>query len=171
MSTTEEPTGFDPLVLRHTFGQFPTGVTVVTAAPRGEPVGMTVGSFFSVSLDPPLVGFCADMGSSSWPVMAEAGSFAVNVLAADQAAISSLFAGPDDDRFAGVDWRAAPSGAPLLPDVLAWLDCTTEQVFDAGDHWIIVGRITALDVERDALPLVFWRGGYGRFDANTLGDA
>ncbi len=162
---------FDPLVLRRTFGNFPTGVTVVSAAPEGEPVGMTVGSFFSVSLDPPLVGFCADMGSSSWPRMAEAGHFAVNLLASDQAQLSSRFAGPDDDRFAGVEWRPAPSGAPLLADIIGWIDCATEQVFEAGDHWIIIGRIVAFEVERDALPLVFWRGGYGSFDAQQLGES
>lgn len=160
--TSSDPI-FDPLVLRRAFGHIPTGVTVVTAVHDNEPLGMTIGSFFTVSLDPVLVGFCADMGSSSWPLIESAGSFAVNILAADQGHISSLFAGPELDRFAGIEWRPAPSGAPLLPDVIGWIDCTNEQVFESGDHWIVIGRVRAIEIEREALPLVFHRGGYGTF--------
>jgi 3-hydroxy-9,10-secoandrosta-1,3,5(10)-triene-9,17-dione monooxygenase reductase component len=164
MSVTD-PAPFDPLALRRAFGNFPTGVTVVTAAPGGQPVGMTIGSFFSVSLDPPLVGLCADKGSSSWPRMEAANSFAVNLLAADQRHLSNHFASKDDDKFADVAWRPAASGAPLLDDIIGWIDCVTEQTVESGDHWIIIGRVTGIEIERETDPLVFFRGGYGTFQA------
>jgi flavin reductase (DIM6/NTAB) family NADH-FMN oxidoreductase RutF len=160
----QNPTPFDPLVLRRAFGNFPTGVTVVTAAPDGVPVGMTVGSFFSVSLDPPLVGLCADKSSSSWPRIAPANCFAVNFLAADQAGVSSRFASRDDDKFVDVDWRPAEhTGSPLLDRCIGWVDCVTEQTVESGDHWIVIGRVVGIEIEREADPLVFFRGGYGSF--------
>jgi 3-hydroxy-9,10-secoandrosta-1,3,5(10)-triene-9,17-dione monooxygenase reductase component len=162
--TDQTPSTFDPLVLRRAFGNFPTGVTVVTAAPDGEPLGMTVGSFFSVSLDPPLVGLCADKASSSWPRIAPANCFAVNILAADQADVSSRFASRDDDKFAGIAWRpSAHTGSPLLDQCIGWVDCVTEQTVESGDHWIVIGRVVGIEVERQADPLVFFRGGYGSF--------
>lgn len=157
---------FDPLVLRQAFGHFPTGVTIVTAIADDEPVGMTVGSFFTVSLEPPLVGFCVDKESGTWPQIEKAGGFAVNLLAADQDHLSSLFAGPDIDRFAGIDWRRSATGSPLLPHVIGWLDCTTDQVVEAGDHWIVIGQLQGLEIEREVYPLVFYRGGYGTFTAD-----
>jgi flavin reductase (DIM6/NTAB) family NADH-FMN oxidoreductase RutF len=157
---------FDPLVLRRAFGHFPTGVTVVTAAPEGEPQGMTVGSFFSVSLDPPLVGLCADKSSVSWPRIAVAKRFAVNFLAADQADVSNRFASREGDKFADIDWRPAPvTGSPLLAGCIGWVDCVTEQTVESGDHWIVVGRVVGIEVERETDPLVFFRGGYGTFSA------
>lgn len=161
--TTDDPVSFDPLDLRRAFGNFPTGVTVVTAAPDGEPTGMTVGSFFSVSLDPPLVGLCADKGSSSWPRIAPANCFAVNFLADDQAEVSNHFASRIHDKFTDVAWRSASTGSPLLDDVIGWVDCVTEQTVDSGDHWIVIGRVVDLAIEREADPLVFFRGGYGSF--------
>lgn len=160
--TTERPP-FDPLTLRRAFGNFPTGVTVVAAAPDGIPTGMTVGSFFSVSLDPPLVGLCADKGSTSWERIAPANCFSVNFLAADQTGVSSHFASRIEDKFEGIEWRPSGTGSPLLPDVIGWVDCVTEQTVDAGDHWIIIGRVADLAIEREAEPLVFFRGGYGSF--------
>lgn len=154
----------DPLTLRRSFGNFPTGVTVVTAAPGGEPTGMTIGSFFSVSLDPPLVGLCADRSSSSWPRIEPANAFVVNLLAADQSHLSNHFASGVEDRFADLAWRPAPrTGSPILDDVIGWVDCVTEQTVESGDHWIVIGRVVDLAIEREADPLVFFRGGYGSF--------
>ncbi|MGY6499957.1 MAG: flavin reductase family protein [Acidimicrobiales bacterium] len=160
------PETFDPLVLRRAFGNFPTGVTVVTASPDDRPTGMTIGSFFSVSLDPPLVGLCADKGSSSWPKIEPANAFTVNFLASDQADLSNRFASGADDKFADLAWHPAPvTGSPVLDDVIGWVDCVTEQTVESGDHWIVIGRVVALAVEREADPLVFFRGGYGSFSA------
>lgn len=150
---------------RRVLGHFPTGVTVITAVngTRGA-VGFAVGSFFSVSLQPALVGFCAGKGSSSWPGIREAGSFCANVLAEDQEGVCRQFSSKTSDRFGGLGWTPAPSGAPRLDGVLAWIDCGIEAIHDAGDHEICIGRVEALAVEHEGRPLVFYRSGYGRFD-------
>ena len=139
-------------------------MTVVTGLVGGEPVGLAVNSFTSVSLDPELVAFCVAGVSRTWPRLRPAGVFCVNVLAADQEALSRVFAAHSPDRFHGVGWRPAPSGAPVLTGALAWVDCTVEAEYPAGDHIIVVGRVRALDVEHEGRPLVFYRGGYGRFE-------
>lgn len=162
--TDQDTEPIDPQAFRKVLGHFPTGVTVVTAAPDGRPEGMTIGSFFSISLDPPLVGFCADKRSSSWPRMDPAGVFAVNVLADDQADLSGHFAGRADDKFAGIGWRRGVTGSPILDGIVAHVDCRLEQSIESGDHWIVVGRVVELEIDREARPLLFFQGGYGRFE-------
>jgi flavin reductase (DIM6/NTAB) family NADH-FMN oxidoreductase RutF len=151
---------------RRVLGHFPTGVVIVTAVYDGRPAGMAIGSFTSVSLDPPLVAILPAKTSTSWPAIEAAGAFCVNILSAGQEALCRTFATSGADKFAGVSWRAAPSGAPALAGALAWIDCTLEQVVEAGDHFIALGRVTALDVadpDEDHVsgPLVFFQGGYG----------
>ncbi len=158
-----DPVTFDSAKYRQVLGHFPTGVTVVTAAPEGTPVGMAVGSFASVSLDPPLVAFFAGQSSSSWPRIQAAGSFCVNILADDQEAVCRRFASKEEDKFAGLGWTPAASGSPLLDGVLAWIDCDIESVSEAGDHVCVMGRIRDMEVAHDGAPLLFFRGGYGRF--------
>jgi flavin reductase (DIM6/NTAB) family NADH-FMN oxidoreductase RutF len=150
---------------RQVLGHFPTGVTVVTGAAADGPVGMAVGSFFSVSLEPPLVGFCPGKSSGSWPQIEATGSFCVNILADDQEDVCRTFAMKGDDKFSSMGWSKAPTGAPLLDDVLAWIDCDVEDVHDAGDHYIVVGAVRQLEIGHEGKPLVFFRGGYGSFDA------
>lgn len=153
---------FDSAKFRQVLGHFPTGVTVITAA--GEPpAGMAVGSFASVSLEPPLVGFFVAHTSSTWPRIERSGSFCVNVLGEDQEDVCRRFASKADDKFAGIGWHPAGSGAPLLDGVVAWIDCDIESTFEAGDHLCVLGRVRDLDVGHDGAPLVFFRGGYGRF--------
>ena len=154
--------GFDSARFRQVLGHFPTGVTIVTAIGPDEPVGLTIGSFTSVSLDPPLVGFLPGKGSQSWPEIEQAGSFCVNILAHDQGEQCFRFARNESARFEGLGWEPAPSGSPILDGVLAWIDCTIDQVVDAGDHWFVLGRVLALDA-RDANPLLFFRGKLGGF--------
>ena len=155
---------FDSARFRQVLGHFATGVTVVTTvAPDGEPAGLAVGSFTSVSLDPPLVAFCPSRTSSTWPVIRDAGSFCVNILAEDQEDISRVFASKGADKFRGVGWKPSSTGSPILNDVLAWIDCRLETVLDGGDHHVVLGRVVELHVEREDGPLVFYRGGYGRF--------
>ncbi len=158
------PQGIDAARFRQVLGHFATGVTVVTGTVDGHAVGLAVNSFTSVSLAPELVAFCVGVGSSTWPGLRTAGSFCVNVLAEDQEALSRAFAAHGPDRFQGVGWRPAPSGAPVLAGALAWVDCTVEAEHPAGDHLIVVGRVHALDVEHEGRPLIFYRGGYGRFE-------
>lgn len=155
----------DPLEYRRTLGSYPTGVVLVTGATDDGPVGLAIGSFSSVSLDPPLVGFLPDKGSTSWPRIDATGSFCVNVLAADQLAACRAFASKEGDKYASVTWRTAVTGSPVIDGVLAWMDCTIERVDDAGDHWFVLGRIQEMAVEReDAGPLLFFRGRYGDFN-------
>lgn len=153
----------EPAKYRQVLGHFPTGVTVITAADDSTPVGMAVGSFSSVSLDPPLVAFFAAKTSSSWPKIRAAGTFCVNILAEDQEDVCRRFASKDDDKFAGLGWRPTGLGSPLLDGVLAWIDCEIESVSEAGDHDCVMGRVRDLEVGHDGAPLVFFRGGYGRF--------
>lgn len=160
---------FDPRMFRDTLGHFPTGVVVVTAmADDGTPAGMVIGAFTSVSLDPPLVAFLPTRGSRSFEAMRTAQSFCVNVLSADQQDLCRQFATAGADKYEGVEWTPAPSGAPILPGVVAWIDCEYDQVIDAGDHHIVIGAVKALDIPAPALPLVFFQGGYGRFSPGSL---
>jgi flavin reductase (DIM6/NTAB) family NADH-FMN oxidoreductase RutF/DNA-binding IclR family transcriptional regulator len=163
------PDEFDGSRFRQVLGHYPTGVTVVTACGEdGEPVGMAVGSFTSVSLDPPLVAFFPEKSSSTFPRIREAGSFCVNVLSAHQEGACRSFAMRGHDRFKGMIWRRAGSGSPILQGVVAWIDCEIESVRDAGDHYLVLGRVRALDIESTSLPLLFFRGGYGVFSSRSL---
>jgi 3-hydroxy-9,10-secoandrosta-1,3,5(10)-triene-9,17-dione monooxygenase reductase component len=150
---------------RDVLGRFCTGVTVVTSISNGQPVGMTCQSFSSVSLDPPLVLFCPAKSSRAWPRMQRAGFFCVNLLSHDQHELSNGFAAKGTDKFAGVSWRPSATGAPLLDGVLGWVDCTIYAVHEAGDHYVVLGRVMDLGVEDAPHPLLFYRGRYARTEA------
>lgn len=143
---------------REVMGEFATGVVIVTAMASEGPVGMTCQTFSSVSLDPPLVSFIPARTSRSWPLMREAGHFCVNVLSAGQEELAGVFASKGADKFAGVDWRKAESGAPILLGALAYVDCRIEAVHAAGDHDIVIGRVRALSSCADGEPLLYHRG-------------
>ena len=155
---------------RAVLGNYPTGVAVVTAmGSGGEPIGMVVGSFTSVSLDPPLVAFLPDRGSSTFPAIREAGAFCVNVLAGGQEELCRLFATKGADRFAQTKWDPAQdTGSPVLKDAVAWIDCEISDIHEAGDHLIVVGRVLDLQVQTPTLPLLFFQGGYGTFAPPSL---
>jgi len=155
---------FDSARFRQVLGHFPTGVTVITADPGNHPVGLTIGSFTSISLDPPLVGFLPGKSSNRWPDIERSGAFCVNVLAREDEELCWRFAREADERFADLAWEPAPTGSPRLHSALAWIDCDIEQVIDAGDHWFVVGRVRELDA-RDGSPLLFFRGKVGGFEA------
>ncbi len=158
----------DPIIdggeFRRVLGQFPTGVTVVTATTSSGPIGVAIGSFVSISLDPPLVGFFLGNTSGSGTAIKEAGHFCVNILGSDQMELCGKMASKGDDKFDGVDFAAAPgTGAPVLPGILAVVDCTLDRVSDAGDHDLFVGRVQHLDTVNDVSPMVFFQGKYGTF--------
>ena len=155
--------GFDAATFRTVLGHFCTGITVVTAVDLDEPVGLTCQSFASVSLDPPLVLFVAARGSHSWPRIRRAGSFCANVLGEDQEHLGRRFAMRGIDKYHGVGWRPGLTGAPLLEGCLAFVEAEIEAVHAAGDHDIVVGRVHDLGVVSERNPLLFYRGGYGRF--------
>jgi len=162
MTDLTEPAheSIDGARFRQVLGHFPTGVTVITSETDGAPMGFAVGSFFSVSLEPALVGFCVAESSTSWPGIQRTGRFCANVLAADQEDVCRNFASSGGDKFQGVGWRHSRLGSPILNDVLAWIDCEIESQHAAGDHEIVVGRVRDLAVGRETHPLLFFRGGY-----------
>jgi len=155
---------FDEAKFRQVLGHFPTGVVVVTALHDGTPVGLAIGSFTSVSLDPPLVAFFPAKTSTSWPSIEAAGSFCVNILAEHQEDVCRVFASSGTDKFVSVGWKPGRTGAPVLSDVLAWIECSIVGVEDAGDHYYVLGRVLDLEVAHEGGPLVFFRGGYGRYE-------
>jgi flavin reductase (DIM6/NTAB) family NADH-FMN oxidoreductase RutF len=159
----------DPMIYRQVLGHFPTGVSVVTAtAADGTPVGLTIGSFTSVSLDPPLVGFLPQVNSERWAAINATGSFVVNELGAHQAELCWQFAKSTiENPFEGVAWHPSPiTGSPVIEGAIAWIDCSIEGVIDAGDHHFVLGRVLELEhnpPEADPNPLLFYRGKLGRF--------
>lgn len=160
----------DPAWFRYVLGQYPTGVTLITAKhPDGSQLGMVVGTFSSVSLDPPLVAFMPDVRSSSWPKIREAGSFCANILTAGQQDVCRAFARKEEHRFSASQWSDTGTGSSRLEGAAAWVDCTIEDVIRAGDHDIVLGRVTSLGVgDAEGLPLLFLRGGYGSFSMPSI---
>ena len=153
----------DRFDLRRALGTFATGVTVVTTIDDGgTPRGFTANSFTSVSLEPPLILVCLAKTAASCSVFRAAESYAVNILSEDQKAVSATFSSPSADRFAQVDWAAHSTGCPIIAGVVAWLDCRMHEVIDAGDHYILIGRVVDYDYAASS-PLGFCRGAYVSF--------
>jgi 3-hydroxy-9,10-secoandrosta-1,3,5(10)-triene-9,17-dione monooxygenase reductase component len=163
------PSGFqtfqpDAASLRTVLGHFATGVAIITAVDGEEPVGMACNSFTSVSLEPQLVLFCAAKSSTTWPRIQAAKKWAANILCEEAEEVSRLFAQKGADRFARIAYTFGRTGAPILEAALAFADCETVAEHDAGDHVIVVGRVLELGYAPNGKPLLFYRGGYGRFD-------
>ncbi|WP_353962402.1 flavin reductase family protein, partial [Streptomyces sp. NBC_00103] len=127
-----------------------------------------VGTFTSVSLDPPLVSFLADRSSTTLRTIRTAGRFCANALAGNQERLSRRLAtGPAQERFADTSWQASSLGNPVLDGIVAWVDCAVEQIVEIGDHLLVVGRVHDLRVESLKTPLLFFRGGYGDYLSNA----
>jgi flavin reductase (DIM6/NTAB) family NADH-FMN oxidoreductase RutF len=153
-------TDIDPIALRNALGQYATGVAVVTTLDaEGRPTGLTVNSFASVSLDPPLVLWSLALSAACLATFENCSHFAINVLTADQVAISNRFATNGIDKFAGVEWSAGLGGAPVLKDVGAVFECRNEARYAGGDHTIFIGRVERL-AHGEAAPLLFHAGRY-----------
>ncbi|MDX3585139.1 flavin reductase family protein [Streptomyces europaeiscabiei] len=185
----DERAPVDQAEFRRVLGNFATGVTVITAPPStrsadapaltehltghldglpaDRPAGFACQSFSSLSLDPPLVAFMVGRTSTTWPRIARAGVFCVNVLGADQGDLCRSFAVSGADKFAGVAHTPAPAtGSPRLTGAAAWIDCTIHAVHTGGDHLIVVGRVKALGTDDEATrPLLFHRGRFGQLRA------
>ncbi|WP_114393732.1 flavin reductase family protein [Oleisolibacter albus] len=154
----------DARAFRDALGCFATGVCVATTRTvDGRPLGVTVNSVASVSLDPPLVLFCLDREAESLAAFSQAPGFALTMLAEEQKPLSRAFAGgPPDERWAGVDPQYWETGAPVIPGGLASLDCIRHAMHDGGDHVILVGRVVRLWSRSDGRPLLYFRGGYNK---------
>jgi flavin reductase (DIM6/NTAB) family NADH-FMN oxidoreductase RutF/DNA-binding IclR family transcriptional regulator len=169
MTISELGAGIDQRYFRNVLGNFPTGVVAVTSVDTdGAPVGMAVGSFTAVSLDPPLVAFLPDKSSSTFPKVRQSGRFCVNILSARQQDVCRKLSLKGVDKFAGLDWVHTPQGLPRVEGSIAWIDCCIEDIHEAGDHYIVVGRVASLEVDEADSPLIFFQGGYGRFASTSL---
>jgi 3-hydroxy-9,10-secoandrosta-1,3,5(10)-triene-9,17-dione monooxygenase reductase component len=156
----------DAARMKQVMGHFCTGVTIITAVDGDETVGFTAQSFQSLSLDPPLVLFSPQKTSSTWPRLQSAKRVCINILAEDQEALCRSFAASGAEKYRGVGWRPGPAtGAPVLADVLGWIEAEIEAEHDGGDHLIVIARVLDLNLEREGRPLLFYRGGFGRFEA------
>jgi len=154
---------------RDVLGRFASGVTVVTAISGGAPVGLTCQSFSSVSLNPPLVLFVPAKTSRAWPAIQRSGKFCVNFLGADQAELSNQMASRGVDKFSGLDWSPAPeTGSPMFAESLGYVDCQIHSVHEAGDHFVVIGRVLDLGVHDAEKPLLFFQGKYASTDTNPL---
>jgi 3-hydroxy-9,10-secoandrosta-1,3,5(10)-triene-9,17-dione monooxygenase reductase component len=148
----------EPERFRQALGHFATGVTVITGIHEGEPVGFACQAFAALSLDPPLVLFCPSKASGTWPRIARIGELGVNVLSAGQRDLGRKFGVSAADKFTDVSWTAAANGAPLLDGVLTWATCTVETVHEAGDHFVVIARVTEIGECVAGDPLLFYRG-------------
>jgi len=160
-ATASASPALDERVFRHALGRFATGVAFVTAAPDGEPAGLIVNSFTSVSLEPPLVAFSPSRSSLTWSRMRRARRFGVNILGRQHEGFTVQATPAGADRFAGVDWEPGRGGVPLLADALASLECEIVAEHPAGDHWIVVGRVEEVRVSAGKDPLLFFAGEFG----------
>ena len=162
---TTSSSGIDTRLFRDVCGNFATGVSVVTMVGDEGPRGLTANAISALSLDPTLFLVCVDLGATSYPVIDQAGKFAINLLADDQEDVSNFFAGttPPDNPMGDNEYRMSDLGSPLIEGALAWLDCRTHSILDGGDHKIFVGEVASCEIVRpDADPLLFFRGRYRR---------
>ena len=157
---TDTPAVLDSRLFRKVCGQFATGITVVTVTdPEGQPHGLTVNSFASISLNPLLVMVSIDLRSSVLPHFQSSAGFAINVLASDQEPVSRIFATRDAQRFESVSWRPGELGAPLLDNCLAHMECATSRSLDVGDHTVFIGEVKRA-VCREGKPLIYFNSCY-----------
>jgi 3-hydroxy-9,10-secoandrosta-1,3,5(10)-triene-9,17-dione monooxygenase reductase component len=162
----DQVTDIDTMRFRSILGRFATGVVAITAIDpeTGRPTGLAANSFTSVSLAPALVSFCVAHTSATWPKLRAAARHCVNILSEPQRDVCLQLATRGVDKFAGLEWIESPGGGPVIDGALAWLECSVEAEYAAGDHVIVVSRVHHLDKHQDGDPLIFYRGRYGRFD-------
>lgn len=158
MTAAEGSLDPDPQRFRQVLGHFATGVTVITGLHAGEPVGFACQAFAALSLDPPLVLFCPARTSMTWPRLAVSGRFCANILAAGQRDLARRFGVTGPDKFEGISWSPDRSGLPVLSGVLTWASCTVETVHEAGDHFVVIARVSSLGDSTAGDPLLFYRG-------------
>lgn len=169
MSNQPAAPAIDPQHYRKTMGRYPTGVALISALDdNNQPVGMIVGTFTSISLDPPLVSFMPAKTSTTWPKIQKSGKFTVSVLGAEQENVVRAFGGKAATKFETVAWEKSPHGNPVAEGSIAWIDCTTTEVIEAGDHYIVLGAVEQMDTQGTELPLLFFQGGFGKFTPHSM---
>lgn len=153
-------------------GSFATGVAVATCNHDGQPVGMTINSFTSVSLEPRLVLFCIDNKSACLPLFTEAGAFTLNFLTAEQQDVSQDFACRVEDQWSKHSWRETTLGTPVFDGCLGALHCTTHQIIPAGDHAIFIGEVQSVEInatsnQQEPTPLLYYKGAYQKIEKTS----
>lgn len=163
--------GINPSDYKRALGNFATGITVVTTGTQsGKPEGLTVNSFNSLSLDPPLILWSLDKSAPTVTHFQDCAYFAINVLSADQVSLSQNFAKPRQDKFEGIKWKKGLGGSPVFPDCLAQIECSNHAQHDGGDHILFIGKVENVHVNANAgEPLIYVQGKYGVL--STLSDA
>lgn len=159
----------DPTLFRGAVGRYASGITIITGQDDEGPIGFTCQSFYSVSIDPPLVSFSVMKNSTTYPRIRDTGVFAVNILSSEQEAASNQFARRGTDKWANIEWTPSEQGSPVIGDSLAWLACSIWAEYEAGDHTIVVGRVTELGTaaKQDLLPLLYSKGKYHTLRTET----
>lgn len=166
---TESKPMIDASLFRDVMKSYPTGVVAVTTTDADEePLGMIVGTFTMVSFEPPLVAFLPDKGSSTFPKILDTGRFCVNILGAHQEDVCRQLAFKDEEKFASIEWSKSAHGTPRIRGSVAWIECDILNVYEAGDHYIVVGDVKEIIGENVRPPLLFYRGGFGRFASTSL---
>lgn len=152
----------DERTFRDTLGHYPSGITIVATHDGDRPVGFTCQSFYSISMEPPLISFGVMKTSTSYPAIREQGLFSVNVLSADQSAVSNQFARSGTDKWQKIEWDVSRAGNPLIRGSLMWLDCSIHAEYEVGDHFMVVGRVNDASetAGENAAPLLYYRGRY-----------
>jgi flavin reductase (DIM6/NTAB) family NADH-FMN oxidoreductase RutF len=169
MPSTAAHPALDPALFRRALAHVPTAVSVISTMTGDGPAGMTVGSFASISLDPPLTGFFANGTSQTLPVILRAGRFSASILADSQTDLSRAFASRSGSRFDAAAWHLSETGVPHLAGALAWIDCTVQSAIEIGDHTAVVGAVDSLKVAENAgRPLVFFRGAHCHLDKRSV---
>lgn len=166
--TAATETGFDTRAFRQALGQFPTGVCIITGKVEGSRLGMTISSFNSVSLAPPLVLFGIDRRAASLPLWQRAEAYAVNVLAENQKDLSSRFAKSLANKWEGVSFNEGFAGVPILPGTVAVFECAAHARHEAGDHTLFIGEVKRFRMSADRRPLVFGKGRYASLEPTGI---
>ncbi|MCR8897867.1 flavin reductase family protein [Gordonia sp. GONU] len=161
---------FDHDAFKKAVGQFPSGLTIVTGVDDGRPHGMTLQSFMSLSLEPALIAIAPARTSTTWPVIAETGSFAVNILSEQHSELARKFASSGGDRFESLDYTTTSTGNPILGETVTWFDCRIADILDGGDHVIVLGEVLELGQAEESTPrepIIFHRSGFRRLAEPT----
>lgn len=168
LETRPAPITYTPFVetsyYRRILGHFATGVTVITSIDHGQPIGFTVTSFSSVSLEPALISFCAGNSLTTWPRIEEAGIFCVNILSDKQKEVYGVFSREGGAHFQATEYHQSASGVPILANVLVWIECSVVAIYSAGDHVIVLGRVHDMEAVKEGKPLILYKGTLGTFE-------
>ena len=160
--SSHTPTSIDPHHYREALGHYASGIVIITGHDVDGPIGFTCQSFHSVSLEPPLISFGAMRTSTSYPRIRKTGRFAVNVLAEGQGDLSRQFAQSGSDKWNSIQWQPSGLGHPVLDSSLLWLECEVAQEIEAGDHFVVIGRVMSIAPGNadEPSPLLYYRGRY-----------